>query len=196
MSHKTLYRRWPGILPLVLLSAILCGKDANPVNSGPVPPCGSTTAPPYPDVDRPPTVKAWDRSELAGDWTPPACTGWTTRGLTTLAVTVARFRHSSGAAGLLSRIGDISKLSGVRYWSTTHKRWQTLIVDAYALSGPDRSQRRKDFSQDEIKEGGFLYYQQEDNLSGKAIYRVHIQAISNDRLVFNTENVSTMRYLM
>ncbi len=24
----------------------------------------------------------------------------------------------------------------MRYWSTTHKRWQTLIVDAYALSGP------------------------------------------------------------
>ena len=196
MSQKPHYRRWPGVVPFVLLAAILCGEDANHVNSGPVPPCGSTTVPPYPAVDSSPTVKAWDGSDLGRDWTPPACTGWTTPGITMLVVTAARFRQSSGVEGLLHRIGDISGLAGVRYWSTTHKRWQTLIVDAYALSGPADSRRRKDFSQDEIREGELLYYQQEDNLSGKAIYRMHIQEISPDRLVFDTENVSTMRYLL
>ena len=36
---------------------------------------------------------------------------------------------------------------------------------------------------------------QVDNLSGKAIYRMHIAEASADRLVFDVENVSTMRYL-
>ena len=160
MAHKTLYRSWFGVVPLVLLAAILCGQDAKDIDSGPVPPCGSTVVPAYPDVDRSPTVKAWGRSELGRDWTPPGCTGWTTPGLTTLVVTVARFRHSTGVEGLLRRIGEISELTGVRYWSTTHKQWQTLIVDAYALSGPAGSQRRKDFSPDEIREDKPLYFQQ------------------------------------
>jgi hypothetical protein len=196
MSGNPLYRRWPGVVPLVLVAAILCGEVTNHVDSGPVPPCGSTTVPPYPDVDKSPTVKAWDRADLGRDWTPPACTGWTTPGFTTLVVTVALFRHSSGVEGLLRRIGAISELAGMRYWSTTHKRWQTLIVDAYALPGPASGRRRKDFPLDEIAEGKFLYYQMEDNLSGKAIYRMHILSASPDRLVFDTENISTMRYFL
>ena len=39
-----------------------------------------------------------------------------------------------------------------------------------------------------------LYFEQVDNLSGKAIYRMHIAEASADRLVFDVENVSTMRY--
>jgi hypothetical protein len=195
MFRKPLYRRWPAVILLLLLAAVLFGEATNHVDSGPVPPCGSTTVPPYPDADKSPAVKAWDRSALANDWTPPACTGWAAPGFTTLVGTAALFRHNSGVEGLLRRIGAISELAGVRYWSTTHKRWQTLIVSAYALSGPAGG-RRKDFSPDEITEDKSLYFQQEDNLSGKAIYRMHIQSISTDRLVFDTENISTMRYFL
>ena len=82
------------------------------------------------------------------------------------------------------------------YWSTTHKQWQTMIVDAYALTGPSKGRRRKDFSSDEISEGSIFYYQQADNLSGKATYRMHIITADPDRVVFETENISTMRYLL
>ena len=41
-----------------------------------------------------------------------------------------------------------------------------------------------------------LYFEQVDNLSGKAIYRMHIAEASADRLVFDVENVSTVRYLL
>ena len=196
MSHKPFYRSWAVVVLLISLAAILWGSAGNDVDSGPVPPCGSTTIPSYPDVDELPTIKTWNRSDLGRAWTPPACTGWTTPGFTTLTVTVALFRHSSGVEGLLRRIGAISELAGTRYWSTTHKQWQTLIVSAYALSGPAGGRRGKDFLPDEITENKFLYYQQEDNLSGKAIYRMHIQSISPDRLVFDTENISTMRYFL
>jgi hypothetical protein len=82
----------------------------------------------------------------------------------------------------------------MRYWSTTHKQWQTLIVDAYALTGSQSGQRREDFTSDEMKEGKVLYFEQVDNLSGKAVYRMHIVEASASRLVFDVENVSTMRY--
>ena len=196
MPRKPLYRRWPGILPLALSGAIVCGQVKNRVDSEPGPPCGTTPVPAYPGVDQLPVVKAWDRSELGRDWTPPACTGWTTTGFTTLVVTAALFRHGSGVEGLLRRIGAISELAGTRYWSTTHKRWQTLIVDAYALRGPAGDRRRNDFPPDKITTGTYLYFRQEDNLAGKAIYRMYIQSISHDRLVFETENVSSVRYLM
>jgi hypothetical protein len=116
-------------------------------------------------------------------------------GFSTLITTVGRFRYASGAEDLLRHIGAISELAGMRYWSTTHQRWQTLIVDAYALTGSQPTQRRRDFTPDEMKEGKVLYFEQADNLSGKAIYRLHIAEASADRLVFDIENVSIMRYL-
>jgi len=117
-------------------------------------------------------------------------------GFTTLVTTVARFHHTSEAEGLLRHIGAISELAGMRYWSTTHKQWRTLIVDAYALTDWQPSQRRADFTPAEMKEGKVLYFEQADNLSGKAIYRMHIDEASADRLVFDVENVSTMRHLL
>jgi hypothetical protein len=82
----------------------------------------------------------------------------------------------------------------MRYWSTTHKQWQTLIVTAHALTSPQPGRRRQDFAPDEMKEGKVLYLEQVDNLSGAATYRMHIAEASADRLVFDVENVSTMRY--
>jgi hypothetical protein len=140
-------------------------------------------------------VKSWSKSDFGRDWRPPACTGWAAAGFTALVTTVARFRHTSETEGLLRTIGAISELAGLRYWSTTHKQWQTLIVDAYALTGLQHGQRREDFTLAEMKEGKVLYFEQVDNLSGKAMYRMHIAEASADRLVFDVENVSTMRYL-
>jgi hypothetical protein len=162
---------------------------------GPQPPCGKEAVPPYPGLDDSAIVKSWSKSDFGRDWRPPACTGWAAVGFTTLVTTVARFRHTSETEGLLRHIGAISELAGMRYWSTTHKQWQTLIVDAYAMTSLQPSQRREDFTPDEMKEGTVLYFEQVDNLSGKAIYRMHIAEASADRLVFDVENVSTMRYL-
>src|SRR5208283_2808430 len=42
--------------------------------------------------------------------------------------------------------------------------------------------------------GNALYLEQVDNLTGAAIYRMQIDEASADRLVFDFENVSTVRY--
>jgi hypothetical protein len=161
---------------------------------GPQPPCGKEPIPPYPGRDDLANVKSWSKSDFGRDWKPPACTGWAEVGFTTLVTIAARFPHTSEAGGLFRQIGAISELAGMRYWSTTHKQWKTLIVDAYALTGSQSGQRREDFTSDEMKEGKVLYFEQVDNLAGKAIYRMHIIEASASRLVFDVENVSTMRY--
>jgi len=177
------------------ISVMLLCQALGYAQLGPQPPCGKEPVPPYPGLDDAVVVKLWSKSDFGRDWRPPACTGWATVGFTTLVTTVARFRHTSEAEGLLRHIGAISELAGMRYWSTTHKQWQTLIVAAYALTGLQPSQRREDFTPDEMKEGKVLYFEQVDNLSGKAVYRMHIAEASADRLVFDVENVSTLRYL-
>jgi hypothetical protein len=179
-----------------LLCLLLFGLIATGADRGPQPPCGGETFPAYPELNSAPVVKFWDRNDLGRVWTPPACTGWTTPGYSTLVATAGRFRHTGGSAELLRRIGAISELTGVRYWSTTHQRWQTLIVEAHALSGPAADGRRKDFSPDEIVEGKTLYFHQQDNLSGKAVYRMWILSASADRIALSTENVTAMRYFM
>jgi hypothetical protein len=146
-------------------------------------------------LEHPAIVKAWSRADSGRDWKPPACTGWNTVGFSTLVTTAARFRNSSDVAGLLRHIGAISELSGLRYWSTTHKQWRTLIEKAHALTGWQTPRNREDFMPDEMKRGKDLYFEQTDNLSGKAIYRLRIDETSPDRIVFDVENVSTMRYL-
>jgi hypothetical protein len=171
---------------------LLCQVQA--YAQGPQPPCGKEPVPPYPALDNSPSVRFWSESDFGRDWRPPACTGWAEVGFSTLITTAARFRYTSGVEGLLRHIGAISELAGMRYWSTTHKQWRTLIVDAHALAGSQPSQRRPDFTLDEMKEGMVLYFEQVDNLSGAAIYRMHVAEASADRLVFDVENVSTMRY--
>ena len=163
-------------------------------NLGPEPPCGNEPVPPYPGIDQSVTVKSWSVFDFGSDWKPPACSGWTAKGFTTLVTISARFRHTSNADGLLRRVGAISELAGMHYWSTTHKRWQTLIVNAHALTDLEPRQRREDFKPSEMKAGNVHYFEQTDNLTGEAIYRIQIDEASPDRLVFDVENVTTLRY--
>ncbi len=96
---------------------------------------------------------------------------------------------------MLRHIGAISELSGMRYWSTTHQQWQTLIPDAYALTSMQAGRPRNSFGVSEMTTGNSLYFEQVDNLTGKGVFRLHFSVVSADRIVFDVENVSTMRYL-
>ena len=185
--------RWLGVR--FVFSAMLLSQALGYAQSGPQPPCGKPPVPSYPGPGDSPIVKFWSAPDFGRDWMPPACTGWSEVGFSSLITMAARFRYSSGAEGLLRHIGAISELTGMRYWSTTHQQWQTLIVDAHASSDSQMGQRREDFTPDEMKAGKVLYFEQADNLSGKALYRMHFTESSTDRLVFEVENVSTMRYL-
>jgi hypothetical protein len=81
----------------------------------------------------------------------------------------------------------------MRYWSTTHKQWRTLIIDAHALIGQTGG-HRGDFAPAELKPGRVLYFEEVDNLSGASNYQMQILEVSATRLAFEMENVSTVRY--
>jgi hypothetical protein len=184
--HKT--------LRFVLL-AILVFQVHGYAQAGPQPPCGSDPVPPYPGLDQAPTVRAWSESDFGRDWRPPACTGWTEPGFLTLVTTAARFRYPAGGESLLRHVGAISERTGVRYWSATQRKWQTLIVSARALTGPQQGHSRQDFTPAEMTAGKVVYLEVVDNRTGAGIYRMRIDQASPDRLVFDVANVSSMHYL-
>jgi len=188
MRCRTHSRRKAGAAILLTLAWSTLARAQDPH-------CENNPVPSYPALDDPAIVKSWSKAEFGSDWRPPACTGWSAVGFTSLVTTVARFRNTSEVDGLLRHIGAISELAGMRYWSTTHKQWQTLIGDAHALTGLQSGQRREDFTPGEMKSGNVLYFEQTDNLAGKAVYRMHVAEVSADRIVFDVENVSTMHYL-
>ncbi|HLY60881.1 MAG TPA: DUF6675 family protein [Terriglobia bacterium] len=193
--HKTLGRTWVWRLATFVMLAMVFCRTMVRAQTGPQPPCGMEPVPPYPGLNDSAIVKSWSKPDFGFDWRPPACTGWATVGFSTLVTTSARFRNASETEGLLRHIGAVSGLAGMRYWSTTHKQWQTLIVDAYALTGSQSGQRRADFTPDEMKEGAVLYYEQVDNRTGQEVYRMQIDEASTDRLIIDVRNVSTIRYL-
>jgi hypothetical protein len=177
-------------------AVVVCWCSCAFGHGGPRPPCGAEPVPAYPSLADSPAVKFWSADEVGEKWRPPACTGWTGEGFSTLVTTVARFRRSGGMEELLRQNGAISQLAGMRYWSTTHQSWQTLIVDAYAVTGERGNERRKDFTVEELKAGSVLYFEQVDSLSGKAVFRLHIVEATADRLVFDLANVTLMKYLI
>ncbi len=185
---------WRSLGYLLVILALLPSAAAQN-DPGPQPPCGSAVAPAFPDLAHSPVVKVWSVSDLAPGWTPPTCTGWSGAGFSTLIATVARFRNADGADVLRRRVAAVSGWKGIQYWSTTGKRWQTLVLDAYTIDSPGGN-RRADFSANELTAGKSLYFHQEDNLSGNAEYRLRIRSVSGERLVFDTENVSPIRYLL
>jgi hypothetical protein len=180
---------------LVLLASLFYQPNSH-AQTGPQPPCGNEPIPSYPNLSDPAVVKAWHKSELGDYWKPPACTEWGSADFTTLVTIAARFRYSLNAKDLLRRIGAVSQLAGLRYWSTTHKQWRALILEAHAMTGDQPGRRRQDFNPDEMIEGRVFYFEQEDNLSGKGTYRMRIAAASANRLVIEIENVSTVHYLL
>ena len=179
-----------------LCVALLFFPGEGIARSGPQPPCGAEPSPAYAEPGSLPVVHVWSARELGADWTPPACAGWRPFPFRALVATTGRFRHRGTAKDLLERLGAISALTTIRYWSATDQSWLRLITDASALEGPDAAKRRPDFGAAEMRVGAELYFAQRDNRStGEVVYRLRLREVAPDRFVAETENVSPVRYL-
>jgi len=185
---KPLYMFALGITLVVLIAMpARAGDDA------PRLPCGVAPQPSWAEPGQPPTVQAW-RGAAARGWVAPACTGWSASAADILVAVAGSFRHDGDIDVLLARIGAISAKSNVRYWSTTEKRWQPLVTEAFALNGPDATLRREDFTPAHFVKGQMLHYAQSDNRSsGKTIYGERVLQADRDRLVVVTENLTPVK---
>jgi hypothetical protein len=152
-------------------------------------------APAYPAPDTAPLIVIWKAKELEqGAWRPPICTGWPTELRSRLIVTLtASFRFDGPMSALLARVGTISALRSIQYWSTTDKKWTPLSNDASALTGPDSKSRRRDFSASELVKGANLYYWEDDARTGPAVYRLRVWESASERFVISSDNVTPIR---
>ncbi len=105
-----------------------------------------------------------------------------------------QFHLAGGAPEVLARFGAISQLAGVRYWTVTAKRWQTLIERAHALDAAGRP--RADYTAAEFVPGHDLPFSQTDNDGGAVPYRMHVVSVSPGRIILRSENTATIRYLL
>ena len=159
------------------------------------PPCTMIATPAYPAPDSAPHIEIWKAKELEqGNWRPPSCTGWPTELRSRLIVTLTgSFRFDGPMSALLARVGTISALRSIQYWSTTDKKWTPLSNDASALTGPDSKSRRRDFSSSELLKGADLYYWEDDARTGPAVYRLRVSESATERFVISSDNVTPIR---
>jgi hypothetical protein len=161
----------------------------------PQPPCKVAALPAYSAPGAAPTIAIWHRDDLEhSKWRPPSCTGWSPTAHSKLIVALAgSFRFNGDMTQLLERAGAISAFRTIRYWSTTNKEWRPLVNDASALSGPDKANRRADFSASDLIKNATLYYWEDDSRSGEIVYRLSVFENTPDRAVIASENITAIR---
>ena len=161
--------------------------------AAPVAPCGGAQ-PDFPVLGAAPDIQVFYGADI--DWQPAPCTGWRTIPFNVLIATAARFRHDGDIGALLDRMGAVSGLGAVEYWSHTRGNWRTLIVEARALNSSNPADTRGNFEPDELVPDAALYYWQIENTpAGELVYRLSVPERTPDRAVIAIENTEPLRYL-
>jgi len=181
------------VLALVFMPTLVVAEIA-----APRPPCTIAPIPAYALPGAPPAEQVWQGSDLArAGWAAAPCIGWSPSSRSKLVLALAgSFQFDGTVDDLLGRIGAISTLPGVRYWSTTDRKWRVLIVDAAALLSSARSSRRQDFSAAELASGQEYLYLENDSRSGEVVYRIQVRERSQGHAVITTENLTPIRFLL
>lgn len=157
--------------------------------------CGQAGSPPYPPYDRPPLVHSW----IAGgrqDGAAPDCTGLGRRDPELLIRVVGSYVAPGDMAAQLLRLGAVSTLKGMPYWSFTDRKRQTLIQEAFAIDSPTSQRPRADFTLDELKRGDELYFVQRDNRSSALVpYGLRVLPTGPESLLLRVENVGDIKMM-
>ncbi len=167
-----------------------CAAAAGPLvaRAAAAPICGQGPPPAYPAPDQPVIVESW----LAGgrrDGPPPDCGGLASTDFELLVRLTASYASGDDLDQQLVRFGAVSQLRGMRYWSFSDHRRQTLIHDAYAVQGIGTPRARPDFSPAELKSGAELAFLHNDNRSGQMVpYRMRLLRHGADGFVLRVEN--------
>jgi hypothetical protein len=184
---RVLCRRLAGLALLLVPVSAVAGPSL------PRPPCAGQPVPAYPRPDDAPAVQLWTKGDLDPSWIPPGCTPWKADAATIVVGLAGSFNQAVGADVLLARIGAISSLSTVRYWSVTEGQWNAMFSRATALDNAKKP--RRDFSAAELRAGGSFYFSAADNRSGKdAISRIHVIAADSGHIAAEVENVTPLKW--
>ena len=155
-------------------------------------PCPGATASSVPPIGAP-AIRVWTAAELAPAWVAPSCTGWKAGPVRLVISMTSRFRGPATIDDILARAGAISLLKDMKYWSSGRQRWTTMLSSAEALSGPDASQKRGDFSAAELRAGQSVYFlANASGPAGKAVFRTRAANVDATRATVELDNVTTV----
>ncbi|HEV7800150.1 MAG TPA: DUF6675 family protein [Burkholderiales bacterium] len=155
-------------------------------------PCGSDPVPAYAQSGVQPAMNV-SLSKNATARIDAPCADELGTSFKAIVVLSGSFRFNGDAAQLLARLGAVSKMKGLRYWSTTDKRWTELVPTSYALEQPG-SKARSDFSAAELLNGKDVFFAQSDNRSGSEVtYRMRVTSGDKDRIIAQVQNVSPVK---
>jgi hypothetical protein len=171
--------------------ALFCINAAFAAES-PQPPCGGTSSPPYAPVGARPNWALAKGVTLEIPCAPAA------QGRFDLVGALAgSFREDGGAERILQRIGALSKMTAVQYYSESKHGSRKMLDESTALRSQSFEDRRPDFTPAELKSGNDLYYAQSDPVTGNAvIYRMRVAAASPGAITVEQENVTPMTFLL
>ena len=160
----------------------------------PNPPCAGAPYPAFPAPGATPNLELWPMAALGADWTPPACTGWNRSDAVVVAL-AGRFTGARDVDGILERLGNISALTAVRYWSVTDKQWNPLFARAAARATRNPTDTRGNFTAAEIRSGAPIYFLSTDNrASGSIVTHLAVKESGPNRIVVEMTNVSPVRW--
>ena len=157
--------------------------------------CGNAPPPAYPAADRPASVQSW-LQDGHRDGPLPDCGGLRGRDFELLVRLTASFAAPGELADMLLRLGAVSTLKGMPYWSFTDKKRATLIRESYAIDRPASMRPRADFSLAELRSGAELFFVHSDNRSNALVpYRLQLQHSGPDSFTVHVENAGDIRYM-
>lgn len=111
-----------------------------------------------------------------------------------LLVTLAgQFTFNGTFNDLLDRIGAISTMRKIRYWSADDKAWVSLVSDASALASPNPASLRGDFNASDLTNGAQLFYLEKDSHNRTTVYRLSVNVESPECFVLTNENITPIK---
>jgi hypothetical protein len=153
----------------------------------------SGVTPVYAPLNAPPIAQA---TRVSGGGTPPAgasCFEKSDSAATWITVaSIVRTPNRQNA--FIVRLGAISTLSAVQYWSTTEQKWRPMVTSAFAITSANSRLPRADYSLADLVVGVDRYYSVTDSRSGRAVaYRLRLLQSQPTDLLIETANVDAIR---
>jgi hypothetical protein len=173
--------------------ALAATGPAEPAGCGPSPP--SARAPDGSGSSQS-AITSWTLSQLPAEWGLQSCIGWDPQRFSSYAGVAGKI-HAAGIDEVLARLGAISAYKGMRYWSVTDRKVETLVTEAFAVADAASKNGRPDFAMAEMLTGQELYFMERDNRSSQPVlYRMTILERRADRLVVDIANASKVRLFL
>lgn len=183
-----------------LLLAGLGGLGCSPAavqawGADPVPQCGKGAPPPFPPADKPPLVQCWVDGGTQ-DGPQPDCSPLRLQDHVLLVRLTASYVAPGGIDDQLARVGAVSTLKGMPYWSFTDRQRQPLIREAYAIDAPATARPRPDFTVAELRRGQDLFFVHSDNRSSALVpFVMRVTQQAPDSFALRVENIGDVKFM-